>query len=138
MLVAAAIGSVATGTAIGYNSTDHHRTLKVFYDYQPKVTDRVTIQPGDYFAFYKTDPKNPDSTYELYVKNHGVLVTEREYPSTFRYLSLTHDQTLAGYITLCQRCHSTHHAWGGGVSIDRDWEPYPESPSPFPRRKLVR
>jgi len=49
-----------------------------------------------------------------------------------------HDQTLAGYITLCQRCHSTHHAWGGGVSIDRDWEPYPESPSPFPRRKLVR
>lgn len=94
MLVAAAIGSVATGTAIGYNSTDHHRTLKVFYDYQPKVTDRVTIQPGDYFAFYKTDPKNPDSTYELYVKNHGVLVTEREYPSTFRYLSLTHDCNL--------------------------------------------
>lgn len=93
-LVCLAAGALAGGTAYAYNATDHHRTLKVFYDYQPKVTDRVTLQPGDYFAFYKTDPKNPDSGYELYVKHRGVLVLEREYPSTWRYLSVSQDCNL--------------------------------------------
>lgn len=86
---------VTIAPAPAATSTDHHRTLTVYWDFQPKQTEKVQILPTDYVTVYKVHPKQADSTYEVEVKRNGVTVFEREYPATFRYISLTHDCNLS-------------------------------------------
>jgi hypothetical protein len=93
-LAALLIGAMFGGIAYAYQSTDHHRTITVYWDFQPKQTDKVQILAGDYVTLYKTHPKDPQSGYELAVRHPDGTVEERDYPATFRYISITHDCNL--------------------------------------------
>lgn len=94
-LVVAAMFAPLASSASGVKSTDHHRTLTVYWDFTPKQTDKITLLPEDYVTVYKLHPRLADSEYEVEVQRNGVTILERTYPATFRYVSVTHDCNLS-------------------------------------------
>jgi len=92
-VVVAAVWAVSASAAS--TGSDHHRNIRVFYDYQPKVEVDVAVLPSDRFVLYKTNPKAADSTYELEVDHADGTKSETTFPSTFRYLVVSHDCALS-------------------------------------------
>lgn len=85
---------VAFAVSASSSGGDHHRNIRVFYDYQPKIEVDVAVLPSDRFVFYKTNPKAADSTYELEVNHADGTTSETTFPASFRYLVVSHDCAL--------------------------------------------